>query len=460
MEVIKWANENVINFLGGAQKRKMYKKYRFNKFILRVNYDEDNVILYNTMTGCMITLREVELSYADTDKYCTYSSFLYEQYFIVPEDFNEEEVIEDYRNRNNAYISANYLDRITNYTILTTTRCNARCKYCYELGMKHKQHMTPEMADKVADFIMDHTYEGEDILLDWFGGEPLFNKDIIEIITARMSGANRPFRSSIVSNGYLFSRELAQHAKKYWNLQNVQITLDGTENVYNEIKNFIYKDESAFAKVIENIRILCSEGITVVVRINIDKNNANDILQLIPFLLTEFANYIPNGTFSIYCWPIFEIGFERTQEEIDSLMDIMMNITAMLSDGGISPALNEYGIKNVHCMADNGKSIVIAPDGKLSVCEHHFNDMPIGHIDNPETKDIEELKKWRVKMEYQKICSDCPLKPMCYKLPNCPSYRICRGKEKDYQIDSLTNAVINEYLKYRYNQNNCDNGCC
>lgn len=57
----------------------------------------------------------------------------------------------------------------------------------------------------------------------------------------------------MVSNGYLFNPTLICEAVDVWKLRKIQITLDGTESVYEKIKQF--GDKQSFQKVIENIRL-------------------------------------------------------------------------------------------------------------------------------------------------------------------------------------------------------------
>lgn len=51
------------------------------------------------------------------------------------------------------------------YTILTTTDCNARCFYCYELG-RSRIPMSEQTAHEIADYI-----SAPKVNIHWFGGE-------------------------------------------------------------------------------------------------------------------------------------------------------------------------------------------------------------------------------------------------------------------------------------------------
>lgn len=122
-------------------------------------------------------------------------------------------------------------EHVTGYSIFTTTDCNARCFYCFELG-RSRMPMSEETAHKAAAYIADHC-GGKPVRLSWFGGEPLFNRKVIDIICRDLQVRNVDYHSTMMSNGYLFDGETVRRAASLWKLRRVQITLDGTENVYN-----------------------------------------------------------------------------------------------------------------------------------------------------------------------------------------------------------------------------------
>ena len=105
--------------------------------------------------------------------------------------------------------------------------------------------MTEGMARRVADYIIHH-YNGEKLTLHWFGGEPLYNKPVITQICLLLKEAGVEYSSQMISNGYLIDDEITREAKTLWNLKKIQITLDGTEKIYNQIKAYIYKDINAY----------------------------------------------------------------------------------------------------------------------------------------------------------------------------------------------------------------------
>ena len=464
MDIIRNTNEYIINYLGGYQRPKDYIKYKLSKYVFELDYN-DVKILYNTLNGGICSLNKHEYkNIFNKDLFC--GLWLYEHYFIVPEDFDEDYVLDEYRKKHKRLVTSNYLNNVSTFTIFTTLKCNARCFYCYELNMKGKKHMTLETADKVVEYILSCTCNNQTIKLDWFGGEPLTNIEVIEYIVTMLKNSNRSVTSSMTSNGYLFNIENINKMKDI-NLSNVQITLDGTEETYNKTKRFIYKDDpSPFKTVIYNIHNLLLNNIGVTIRLNVDNNNADDIEKLLYYLFKEFDNDKKNGKrISVYCFNIFEIGFERTKEQIIELNNKLIKFNQLIFENDFGFFNNDlfFGIKYENCMVDSGSNVTIDPDGNIGFCEHHFDKHLFSNVYTPEVKNIEEANYWQIKAEYGENCKDCKLKPICVKVPDCPSHRICRYNEKELQYNKISLGLITMYNNHKNNNNNCNcngNNCC
>ena len=94
--------------------------------------------------------------------------------------------------------------------------------------------MDRETADRVISYIKEHC-GGQQVKLSWFGGEPLVNHKVIDQICNGLRNDGIPYESRMISNAYLFDDTIVAKAADLWNLKNIQITLDGTEVVYNHI---------------------------------------------------------------------------------------------------------------------------------------------------------------------------------------------------------------------------------
>lgn len=431
-------------------------KYRFNKFIVKTDRNNnDESVWYNSLTGAIVSIKDYEEDNIFTDRPCDYANYLLANYFLVPEDFNEDELIQAYRDRHKVMHTRNYLNHVKSFTIMTTTKCNARCFYCYQLHNKGKQHMTLETAEKVVDYMLEVTNDGDEIFIGWFGGEPLYNYKVMDMITTRVASANRIINSSIITNGYLFDEHLCNKAIRDWRIHNVQVTLDGTEEVYNEAKNFIYKDSNAFKVVINNIHSMLRAGLRVSVRMNVGMHNIENLKELINYLAEEFKGA---SNFSAYVHELFDDN--RTEEVDKATFEGMMELKKMLTDKGLFLEAYELppGIKVQHCMVDDGGSVIITPDGRLGLCEHYENEHFIGNIEEPTNIDMKEVETWKEMSEYTEICEDCPYKPACLKCKLCPDHKICSPAEKEYNLYNIRKSLIAKYNNWEKDQ--CKGNSC
>lgn len=433
MDVIMQPSKSIMQLLGNQVKNKN-KKYRFNKFCLFLDLERGDKLIMNEMTKSLVRIRPEEFAKVFSDEQIDYLNFLYRNYFLVPEEFDEISLIEEYREKMRSIITDSYLDSVNHFTILTTTKCNARCFYCYELKSKGKHHMTIETAEKVADYIINVADKHKEIKLSWFGGEPLFNLKVIDLIVTKIKDAGFKYSSTIISNGILFSPETVNKAKELWHLKSAQITLDGTEEVYNKAKNYIYKDINPYQRVLNSIQSLLDAGISVSIRTNADLYNIENLILLYKELASKFQKYINKGL-HVYAHPIFEQdGYSRTTEQRIELFRKMTEAQSLLYKLGLDKPSVKGNVKALHCMVDSGTGVMISPDGNIGLCEHYIDSDFFSHIDSPEKKDWDIIKSWRDYRPAQDICKTCPLYPTCLKMTKCSDEIDCDKAEQEYLI--------------------------
>lgn len=451
MDVLKSSDNKIINFLGGLQPIKKVS-YRHLSYLIKIE-NKDATIIYNNLTSCCVALSKDELeNFSNCTTEEDYMRFLIKHYFLVPEDFDERKIVDDFRGKEREKIRSNYHKKISSYTILTTTACNARCFYCFENGKK-TEPMTFEMADKVIAYIEKNYQENKKkVSIGWFGGEPLFNMGIIDHICSTLTKDKIPYTSGIITNGYLVDEEVARKMKNDWKIGNVQITLDGTEDVYNKTKNYIYKDNiSPFKKVLNSIRALLNEKIRVNVRLNLDENNADNLKELIEQLYKEFGN----KNFWIYAHVIFEYEDQpetlRSDEQRALVYQKLQEVEEVLENFGYKDNRGWKYLKKVHCMADGGGEVLITPDGKFGVCEHFTDSDFWGDIDHPDIEHDEYIDGWMELVKTER-CVSCPAYPSCVRIKKCVDEIICRKETQELEIRNLRRNIKN-MVKEVYKRN-------
>lgn len=437
MEIISRASENVLAILRRFKSKE--KCTRMLHYCVQTPV-EKGMLLLNTLTREMVLLSDAEAANP------MQLQELEDRWFFVPEEMKEKEyadlvkwVLATRQKKTNA---------ITNYTIFPTTDCNARCFYCFELG-RSRIPMSKETAEKVVKYIASHCGD-KPVKLMWFGGEPLYNCLAIDTICDGLRQLGIEFKSTMVSNGYLFDEEIVRKAVDEWNLKNVQITLDGTETVYNKAKAYIYRDGSPYQNVLRNIGLLLDAKIRVAIRCNMDLYNADDLLELVEQLAQRFEN---KKGLHIYAHHIFDGNIPMAQmhtadewEKRDQAMrrlEEKIDHHGLMMRGGISKH-----IKMNHCMADSGKSVTILPDGNIGLCEHFSESEFIGHLDR-ETIDQAVVDDWKKTSPQIPECESCFYYLDCVMLKNCPNGSQCYLHHRRDRYRKIQQRMRNEYQMWK-----------
>ena len=433
MKIISKANESVLAILKPFSMNSECS--RWSHFCVH-NHISDGVLVFNSLTRELILL-----NYEDYNRYLSLD-YLKKHFFIVSEKTDEIEVADFVRQMlSNRQLK---LDKITNYTIFTTTDCNARCFYCFELG-NSRINMDCTTAEKVVQYIKAHCGTAK-VRIGWFGGEPLLNVDAIDTITNGLRKEGIKFVSHMVSNGYLFNDTIIKRANELWNLEKVQITLDGTQEVYNKIKSYIYRDSNPFEVVLNNIAQLQETNIRVVIRLNMDLYNADDLLILAQELGQRFSG---RKGISVYAHHLFKNGTPDAElysdEEWQMRNTALERLNAALGEHGLLPT---FGIsKNIrlnHCMADSGNSVTILPDGNIGLCEHHTESEYVSHVDRTDFDD-RAVASWKVRAPRIPECAECFYYPDCIKLEKCSSDSVCYKQFRQEKLKSIKRAMLSEY---------------
>lgn len=436
MKVISTASDTVLNILKNF--KRSGECNRLVKFCVEAPVEE-GVLLFHVLTRELILLTKEEYNRF------TQLEYLKQNWFLLPEDFNEKECADFVKFFLTTRVKKT--GDIVTYTVFPTTDCNARCFYCFELG-RSRIPMTREVALKTVQYMKEHC-GGNPVRIRWFGGEPLMNSEAIDIICNGLRSEGIEVRSGMVSNGYLFNDAIIEKAVTRWNLKRVQITLDGTEQIYNKIKAFVYKEGNPYQTVLNNIEKLLNASISVVIRMNMDLHNAEDLLVLAKELSRRFAG---KQGLEVYAHHLFKDGVPmaqmHTEEEWISRDEAMRKIEETLIESGLA---SKQGIskklKTNHCMADSGSAVTILPDGSIGLCEHHSEGEFIGHIDR-ESFDQETVASWKEKVAEIPECADCFYFPECIKLKKCSNASVCYPQYRTNTLRKTQQRILNEYEKW------------
>ncbi len=437
-------NQIILQIIG---KQKIDKdNYRLSSFCLKRKID-NKTLIYNNLTKQFLLLTNDEANLLKTTniKYNPLLDELILNWVLVPIGYDELKLCDDLYNTLQCF--ENHKD-ITTYTILTTTACNARCFYCYEKGISTIT-MTDDIAHEVAKYITEKSAR-KSVYIKWFGGEPLCNQRSIDLICKFLTENNIKFECGMISNGYLLDETVISKAIENWNLKNIQITLDGTEKVYNETKNYKTTDNnSPFIKVINNIKSALKYNLKIKIRLNLTEKNSKDLWELVEWLNNDIVD---KTGISIYCAPIYDFEHVRSDYETDLLLKNYISVEKKIFESGFSRCkLEEYNTFKRGCMADRDNAVVIAPNGNLSKCEHFTEGKNVCGSIYKEEINQEVISYWKSR-EVIEECRTCVGYPTCGGLSHCPYYtRKCELYEKRILQFRLETAMENDYNFWKDN---------
>ena len=121
--------------------------------------------------------------------------------------------------------------------------CNLACKYCFaEEGEYHGRRalMSFEVGKKALDFLIANSGNRRNLEVDFFGGEPLMNwqvvKDLVAYGREQEKIHDKNFRFTITTNGVLLNDEIQEFVNK--EMDNVVLSLDGRQEVNDHMRPF------------------------------------------------------------------------------------------------------------------------------------------------------------------------------------------------------------------------------
>ena len=153
-----------------------------------------------------------------------------------------------------------YRDRVIDYTKRPTVvkalclhiahDCNLSCKYCFaEEGLYHGKKaelMSYEVGKQALDFLVEASGSRHNLEVDFFGGEPLLNwqvvKDLVAYGRSIEAEHDKHFRFTLTTNGVLLTDEVMEFVNR--EMDNVVLSIDGRKEVHDYMRPFQRGDGS------------------------------------------------------------------------------------------------------------------------------------------------------------------------------------------------------------------------
>lgn len=119
--------------------------------------------------------------------------------------------------------------------------CNLRCEYCFANGGSYcgkEMNMSFDVAKAAVDFLVEKSGARKNLEIDFFGGEPLLNFDVVKQTVAYARSIEKErgknFRFTITTNAMLLTDEVTDFFNK--EMYNVVVSIDGRKEVHDGVR--------------------------------------------------------------------------------------------------------------------------------------------------------------------------------------------------------------------------------
>lgn len=119
--------------------------------------------------------------------------------------------------------------------------CNLNCSYCFASQGKYhgdRALMSFEVGKRALDFLIENSGSRTNLEVDFFGGEPLMNwdvvKELVKYARSQEGPCHKNFRFTLTTNGMLIDDDVIDFANK--EMSNVVLSLDGRKEIHDRLR--------------------------------------------------------------------------------------------------------------------------------------------------------------------------------------------------------------------------------
>ena len=138
--------------------------------------------------------------------------------------------------------------------------CNLNCSYCFASQGKYhgdRALMSFEVGKRALDFLMENSGTRRNLEVDFFGGEPLMNwqvvKDLVAYARSVEQEKGKNFRFTLTTNGVLIDDDVIDFCNK--EMSNVVLSLDGRKEIHDATR-VDYAGKGSYGKIVPKFQKL------------------------------------------------------------------------------------------------------------------------------------------------------------------------------------------------------------
>ncbi len=294
-----------------------------------------------------------------------------------------------------------------------THKCPLECAYCYnQLDFIN----TKDTMNKEDWFrVMEQARQMGAVQLGISGGEPLLNKDVVEIVK---KANDLKFYTNLITSGVGASKGVVQKLKDA-GLKTVQLGIQSHDkNTMTLITNnkSSYDEKIAFAKEVKEA------GLQLIVNTCITRQNIHQVGEIIEFAEKLGANYLEIANIQYYGWALKNINaLLPTQEQITKAREVTNYYRKERKDMKVFFVVPDYfATRPKACMNGWGTTfLTINPDGIALPC-NTANTLP---LEFPNVKEFSVEQIWNESEAFNYFRGDKWMKEPC---------RTCDERDKDF----------------------------
>ncbi len=327
-----------------------------------------------------------------------------------------------------AHDSARYNPTSFVFTLVPTLDCNLSCVYCFENKAPTAMDLTVQnaivtLARKMSEGPM------RNLVVTWYGGEPLLCLDVIKHISRSLNEAcgrnSTRVDYNMITNGVLLTRDTAEQLAAV-GVRQYQVTIDGVKTVHDKRKP-LKGGGSSFERIIENLKSLSGrDDIVITLRVNIDRRNVDGVEPLIDFLVGE--GLVNQKSRRCYMAPVQDwnqggcLTYPKScfipEEEFARLE---LDINEMVYRRYGFEVIEVPGPHSLPCAAISPFSAVIGPTGELYKCwtDVGMDQYIAGHVKLPGIALPTMFTYSRLSAYDSADCRGCSIFPVC--AGGCPA---------------------------------------
>lgn len=270
---------------------------------------------------------------------------------------------------------------IKNIIFIVTKDCQLACKYCYLVGKNSNEKMPWEIGKQTIDYILSEFSQSKGIILDFIGGEPFLEIELIDRICDyfKVEAYKKElvcfnnYRFNVSTNGINYnSPKVQEFICKNKKHVSIGITIDGTKRKHdlNRIWKGTNKERGSYDDVVKNIPLWLEQIPNAETKVTISSAD-------IP--------YIKESVLHLYSLGIHEVNincvFEDVRKEGDDRLfeEQLMELADAIIDGGyyndyVCSFFTEHIGKPMDCQMDNqnwcgaGKMLAVDAEGNFYPC--------------------------------------------------------------------------------------------